>query len=148
MVTPSKLGDYLSKFMHDEDCKYGVSVKNKKGDRWIAYGDSYLLSKANEYNLRLCNEAVQASVTQVGEAYDNPTKEIYPNVVTDIIPSVDPEAVNNAPLFQMKNGQLVRRMNVNDLQDRKTKLNWWSGTSTIQLLKDAQKKNSVLPVGL
>ena len=129
--------------MHDEDCKYGVSVKNKRGDRWIAYGDAYLLAKGNKNNSRLAKEAVQASVAQVGEAYNNSSKKISPKTVTDIIPFVDPEAVNNKPLFQKRNGELLRRGDVENLQDPNVKTNWW-GTSTVALLRGATKKNSAL----
>ena len=144
LVTPSKVGDYLSKFMHDEDCKYGVRVKNKKGNQWIAYGDAYLLSKGNEDNYGFANEAVQASVAQVGEAYDNPSKVIDPKPVTDIIPFVDPNAVNNMPLFVMRNGALLRRDKVKNLRDPNVKANWW-GTTTVALLQGAKKTNSALP---
>ena len=130
--------------MHDEDCRYGVRVKNKKGERWIAYGDAYLLSKQNYKNSRLAKKAVQASVFQLNEAYDQPGRDIDPHFVTDYIPFVDPDAVNNAPLFQIKNGRLVRRQNVHDLQDRNVKTNWW-GTTTGILLEGAQKSNSALP---
>ena len=145
MTTPSKVGDYLSKFMHDEDCKYGIRVKNKRGDRWITYGDAYLLSKGNRDNVRLANEAVQKSVAQVGEAYNNPSKVINANAVTDIVPFVDPEAVNNFPLFEMRNGELLRRDDVNNLQDRNVQTEWW-GTSTVALLQGATKTNSALPL--
>ena len=146
-VTPAKVGDLLSKFMHDEDCRYGVRVKNKKGQSWIAYGDAYLLSKRNYQNYKLAKKAVMASVSQLNEAYRSPTRKIDPTFVTDYIPFVDPKAVNNAPLFQIKNGRLARRENVHDLQDRNVKTNWW-GTTTGTLLEGARKRNSALPEAL
>ncbi|KAL9978936.1 hypothetical protein ACROYT_G016520 [Oculina patagonica] len=41
-ATPAKVGDLLSKFMHDEDGKYGLRVTNARGDKWVAYGDGML----------------------------------------------------------------------------------------------------------
>ena len=130
--------------MHDEDCEYGVRVKNKKGDKWIAYGDAYLLSKGNKDNYKLAKEAVQASVAQVGKAYDNTTAKIDPKPITDLIPFVDPDAVNNKPLFKVRNGALLRRDNVTNLQDPNVEANWW-GVTTVTQLRGAKKTNSGLP---
>ena len=38
--------------MHDEDNKFGLRVTNKRGDKWIAYGDGMLLEKCNEVLLK------------------------------------------------------------------------------------------------
>ena len=58
-VTPSKIGHLLSKFMHDEDNKYGIRVANKRGDKWIAYGDGMLLNAESHDNAEIAVEAVQ-----------------------------------------------------------------------------------------
>ena len=47
-VTPSCIGDLLSKYMHDEDNKFGLRVTNVRGDKWIAYGDGMLLKKKDK----------------------------------------------------------------------------------------------------
>jgi hypothetical protein len=133
--------------MHDEDCTYGLRVKNKRGDKWIAYGDKKLMKSGNKDNLEYVLEAVQKSVDQVYEAYQNPNRTINTDSVTDLIPFVDPDEVNNAPMFQMKNGSLLRRNDVKDLQDHTTKSNWW-GTTTLTLLSEGAhggKENSALP---
>ena len=52
-VTPSKVGDLLCKYMHDEDNKHGIRVKNRKGDKWIAYGDGMLLNDESEINFKI-----------------------------------------------------------------------------------------------
>ncbi len=132
--------------MHDEDCTYGLRVKNKRGDKWIAYGDKKLMKSGNKDNLEYVLEAVQKSVDQVHEAYQHPDRDINTDSVTDLIPFVDPDAVNNAPMFQMKNGSLLRRKKAKDLQDYTTKSNWW-GVTTIGILQIAhnKKKNSALP---
>ncbi|XP_028412974.1 uncharacterized protein LOC114535856 [Dendronephthya gigantea] len=145
-VTPSKVGDYLSKFMHDEDCKYGLRVTNKRGDKWIAYGDKYLLTAGNKKNHQFVNEAIQKSAGQVYDAFKNPSKAINANEVINIMPFVDASAVNNAPLFQMKDGQLLRRLDVGNLVDQKTKSNWWGiPTATLNLVQGETRQNSALP---
>ncbi len=140
------IGDELSHHMHDEDCTYGLRVTNKRGDKWIAYGDRMLMKNGNKDNLEYVLEAVQKSVDQVHETYQHPRRQINTGSVTDLIPFVDPDAVNNAPMFQMKNGSLLRRNDVKDLQDHTTKSNWW-GATTIGVLQNVRnsKKNSALP---
>ena len=140
------VGDYLSKFMHDEDCKYGLRVTNKRGDKWIAYGDKYFLAERNKDNRRLVEEAIKTSVLQVYDSFQKPTKTVNPNEVIDILPFVDPTAANNAPLFQMKSGQLLRRLDVGNLQDPQTKSDWLSiPTATLNLIQGSDRKNSALP---
>lgn len=39
VVTPGELGSLISRFMHDEDSKFGLKVRNALGDEWHAYGD-------------------------------------------------------------------------------------------------------------
>jgi len=129
--------------MHDEDNKYGLRVSNKRGDKWIAYGDGMLLKEESRDNLRIAVEAVQNSVDQVYEAYRNPAKSLNPAVVTDLIPFVDQEERNNSPLFQVKDGKLHRRSKISDLQDKETVTNWW-GLTTISMLQLYKPKNSAI----
>ena len=88
-VTPSKAGHLLSKYMHDEDNKYGLRVTNKMGDKWIAYGDGMLLNDESEGNHRIAVAAVQTSVDEVYEAFLYPGKAKCSSRVTDYIPFVD-----------------------------------------------------------
>ncbi|MEF2985641.1 phospholipase, partial [Pseudomonas aeruginosa] len=39
VVTPGELGSLISRFMHDEDSKFGLKVRNAMGAQWHAYGD-------------------------------------------------------------------------------------------------------------
>ena len=132
-TTPSNVGHLLSKFMHDEDGKFGLRVTNERGDKWTAYGDGTLLHDKSKDNLKLVTEAVQLSVDQVYEAYRNPTKTLELTVVTDLIPFVDQEEKNIHPLFQVKNGKLCRRYSVNDLHDHRTMTSWWGATTLFKL---------------
>ena len=61
-VTPSKAGHLLSKYMHDEDNKYDLRLTNKRGDKWIAYGDGMLLNEESEENHRIAVAAVQTGL--------------------------------------------------------------------------------------
>ena len=129
-------------YMHDEDNKYGLRVRNKRGDKWIAYGDGMLIEE-NESNLKIALEAVQKSSGQVHEAYKNPSQTLDPAVVTDLIPFVDQEERNNSPLFQIKDGKLHRRADVDNLQDRKTVTNWWGITTAAKLLTYKPKNSAI-----
>ncbi len=137
-------GDYLSKFMHDEDCEFGLRVKNNKNKRWIAYGDKYLLKNRSSDNLRYVVEAVQKSVDQVYEAYEHPDRAIDTDDVTDLLPFVDPDAENNTPLFLMKNDELHIRSNLNDLQSSGTTSSW-TGPGAVFNLWLYSPGNSVVP---
>lgn len=126
--------------MHDEDGKFGLRVTNIRGDKWIAYGDGML--HKSEDNFKHVVEAIQKSVNQVYEAYQDPNKVINIAEVTNIIPFVDNEEKNNYPLFQVKpDGKLHRRSNINDLQDANTISNW-RGLSTVTKLSVQYKPNN------
>ena len=42
-VTGNTIANLLVKYMHDEDSKFGIRVRNVRGDKWVAYGDGRLL---------------------------------------------------------------------------------------------------------
>lgn len=124
--------------MHDEDNKYGLRVTNRRGDKWIAYGDGMLLNEESEGNYRIAIDAVQASVNHVYDAFLYPEKVVDSSEVTDYIPFVDAKEKNNYPMFQVKDGKLLRRADLGDLSDPTTKSKW-SG------LKTALKVRSYTP---
>ena len=138
-----KVGHLLCKYMHDEDNKHGLRVQNKRGDKWIAYGDGMLLKEESERNFMIAIEAVQKSSEQVYEAYKNPSQTVDPAVVTDLIPFVDQEERNNSPLFQVKNGKLHRRSDINNLQDTETVTNWWGATTAAELYTYHPKNSAI-----
>ena len=142
-TTSTKVGNLLCKYMHDEDNKYGLRVTNKRGDKWIAYGDGRLLHEESRDNLKIVADAVQKSVDQVYDAYTNPSKTLDHAVVTDLIPFVDQDERNNSPLFQVKDGELHRRSDISDLQDKETVTNWW-GPTTAVMLQGYKPKNSAI----
>lgn len=112
--------------MHDEDNKYGLRVTNKMGDKWIAYGDGMLLDEESEDNCRIAVNAVQKSVNEVYEAFQNSDKAAGSSLVPDYIPFIDPGEKNNYPMFQVQNGKLLRRADLNNLSDPNTKSDWLS----------------------
>jgi hypothetical protein len=145
-MVPS-VGDYLSAVMHDEDCKYGLNVVNSRGDKWTAYGDKYLNRPNNKNNLKFVTEAIQKSVQQVTEAFQFPERKPYPVEITKIIPFVDPEAQNNTPLFQLKDGILYQRNNLRNLQE--TKMRYVTAARSLAFIRRKPgaraRKNSALP---
>ena len=129
--------------MHDEDNKYGLRVTNLRGDKWIAYGDGMLLKEKSKDNLKVAAEAVQKSVAQVYEAYTNFSGSLDASQVTDLIPFVDQEERNNSPMFQMIDGKLLRRSDLNDLQGTTTTASW-CGLTTVAMLQVYKPENSAI----
>lgn len=129
--------------MHNEDNKYGIRVANKRGEKWIAYGDGMLLNEESEDNIRIALYAVQASVNQVYDAFLYPEKDIDSSVVTDYIPFVDPDEKNNYPMFQVKDGKLLRRADLSNLSDPTTKRNW-SGWKTVLEARSYEPRGSAI----
>ena len=116
--------------MYDEDNKYGLRATNKRGDKWIAYGDGMLLNEESEENHRIAVAAVQTSVDHVYEAFLYPEKATCSSRVTDYIPFLDPKEKNNYPMSQVKDGKLVRRADLENLSDPTT-TNDWTGVGTV-----------------
>ena len=137
-------GNLLCKYMHDEDGKFGLRVTNARGDKWIAYGDGMLLDKKSKENRKFVVEATQRSVDQVYEAYHKPKEDLDTAVVTDLIPFVDQEQKNNHPMFQVKDGKLHRRSDINNLQDPNTITDWWGPTTMAMIFATYKPRNSAI----
>ncbi|KAM7203140.1 hypothetical protein V8F20_004082 [Naviculisporaceae sp. PSN 640] len=94
--------DVCSKFMHDEDNKRGLVVVNKRGDRWVAFGDSMLFESANAKNLEFMKEALQASADEVYQAYA--TKHVPSDVNSFAAWRIAPSGIDaqhcHRPLFR------------------------------------------------
>ena len=94
------VGDYLSRLMHGEDNAKGVYVSNKfcenssdpNCSRWTAYGDHRLFDKEDKENLEIAKMALQKSVDEVWESYNN--KKVVESVVLNYIPNInDPNLI-------------------------------------------------------
>lgn len=138
-VTPSDLGSLVTRFMHDEDSKFGLKVRNARGDQWRAFGDKRYFDATDADNRAQVNQAVQASADEVFAAYLSGTL-LAPSTFAALQRTPDLSAVltlanNFSPLFRVEGGKVLRRKDVNNLNDTATIDNWW-GWSTYLLLKD------------
>ncbi len=140
-VTPSDVGSLISRFMHDEDSKYGLLVRNAEGEQWRAYGDKRYFDSVDVANRRQVGRAVQRSADEVFQAFvdgrlplakDYAALRLAPDLHAaeqDLVPG------NFAPLYFQNGKTVLRRKDVNNLNDRERIADWW-GWSTYLLLKD------------
>lgn len=131
----------MTNLMHDEDNKYGLRVSSEMSrrenpDHWIAYGDNMLHHPKNGKNLQFVRRAVQEAVDDVFKATESGWEQTKnESDVFKFIPEVDPDR-SNSPMFQVKNGNVVRRKKINDLQCEEYISDWisvralWSSTRT------------------
>lgn len=139
VVTPGELGSLISRFMHDEDSKFGLKVRNAMGDQWHAYGDKRYFDAIDADNRLQVKRAVQASADEIFATFisgvaPSPATFKAPLYVPDLNAAQNP-ANNFSPLFKVEGDKVLRRKDVNDLNDRHWTNDWW-GWSTYLLLKD------------
>ncbi|HEK1769086.1 TPA: phospholipase [Pseudomonas putida] len=140
-VTPSDIGSLVSRFMHDEDSKYGLRVRNAEGEQWRAYGDKRYFDSVDVANRRQVGRAVQRSADEVFQAFDKgqaTLPEQYAALrLTPDLQAAEQDLVpgNFAPLYRQQGSTVQRRKHVADLNDRQYTSDWW-GWSTYLLLKD------------
>jgi hypothetical protein len=139
VVTPGEQGSLISRFMHDEDSKFGLKVRNALGDEWHAYGDKRYFDSNDAANRAQVKHAVQVSADEIFEAY---VSGILPSPATYKAPLYVPDlnAVNNpstnfSPLFKAEGDKVLRRKDVNNLNDKQWTNDWW-GWSTYLLLQN------------
>ena len=115
-------GDYLAKYVHDEDSRYGLNVENERGDHWRCYGDNSYFNKENQRNRELCEEAVKVSIQEIYQAYQ--TKNGAPVYgALKLIPNLTKARdwstnQDHRVLFYFDGDKLLERNDVNNLQDR------------------------------
>ena len=139
VVTPSDLGSLVTRFMHDEDSKYGLDVSNANGDQWHIYGDKRYFDSVDSANRKQVKLAVQRSVDEVFDTFQSgvvpaPSSYLALKHVPDLNAVKKPEG-NFSGLFVLDGNQVLRRSDVNNLNDTQRIDNWW-GWSTYLLLKD------------
>ena len=143
VCTPSDIGSYLSRYQHDEECKYGLNVTNQNGKKWRAYGDKKYLDDVNAVSRDICVACVQTSVDEVQDVVET---GVMPSNTTMYAASrcvpvpVPDENENLTPLFKWDDqvNDLLRRDDINDLWSKKFKQHggitgWWSTTTLIDL---------------
>jgi hypothetical protein len=145
-VTPSDLGSLITRFMHDEDSKFGLKVRNDNGDQWRAYGDKRYFDSGDSVNRVHVKQAVQDSADEIFAAYlsgnvPSPTDFAALKRMPDL-QAVLNLANNFSPLFRVEGKKVLRRKDVNNLNDTATVDDWW-GWSTYLLLKDYNPQGNV-----
>jgi hypothetical protein len=114
------------KGMHDEDCKYGLRVSNRIGDTWRAYGDKRYFATVDLQNKALVDTAVQASASEIFNAFINGTQPANPGqyIALQFVPNLaqvqdyqNNPLGNFVPLFVV-DGETVKCRN--DLDDLNT----------------------------
>jgi hypothetical protein len=146
VVTPSDLGSLITRFMHDEDSKFGLNVRNGNGDQWRAYGDKRYFDVIDSANRVQVNQAVQLSADEIFAAYlsgvaPSPSHFSALKKLPDLQVVLNP-AGNFSPLFRVEGSKVLRRKDVNNLNDTATVDDWW-GWSTYLLLKDYKPTGNV-----
>ncbi|MBH3407209.1 phospholipase [Pseudomonas glycinae] len=136
-VTPSDLGSLITRFMHDEDSKFGLKVRNGHGEQWRAFGDKRYFDATDADNRNQVNRAVQDSADEVYAAYSSGNVPTTFNALQRLpdLTLVMSLANNFSPLFRVQGNKVLRRKDVNNLNDTATVDDWW-GWSTYLLLKD------------
>ncbi|MDI2146195.1 phospholipase [Pseudomonas sp. ITA] len=142
VVTPSDLGSLISRFMHHEDSRFGLDVSNARDEQWRACGDAcYFEASATDNRIQV-NQTVQASADEVFAAYLCGTLP-EPSTFAALQRLPDLRLTNNfSPLFRVDNGKVLRRKDVNNLNDTATVDDWW-GWSTYLLLKNYHPTGNV-----
>lgn len=136
-LTPAAATGYVARYMHDEDCMWGLYVENHRGDTWIAYGDKKYADTYNQDSHVLVNEAVQASIDEVFDAFD---KGVFPEdpgdyaalkIAPDIHAFEDPERRENYAAFFIVDGKkrVRARSEYRKLESYKWTKFWTVGTT-------------------
>jgi len=146
VVTPSDLGSLITRFMHDEDSKFGLNVRNGNGDQWRAYGDKRYFDAIDSVNRGHVNQAVQLSADEIFAAYltgiaPSPGSFAALKQLPDLQAILNPTG-NFSALFKVEGSKVLRRKDVNNLNDTATVDDWW-GWSTYLLLKDYNPQGNV-----
>jgi hypothetical protein len=140
-VSPSEAGALLSRYMHDEDCLWGLAVTNQNGNRWRTYGDKRYFDTVDVSNKAQVDIAVQESVNEVYLAFSRgeaPVGYAALRRVADLAVVSDRSRAqdlgNVSPLFAWNGSTVLKRDELNDLNDYSWTDDWW-GWSTLALLK-------------
>lgn len=147
--TPSDLGSLLSRKMHDEDCLWGLNVTSATQNAWRAYGDKRYFDTVDLANKALVDIAVQESVDEVFQAFETgvvPDPAAYralariPNLAQASNRTGAQAAGNVSPLFAWDGATVVRRNDINNLDDYSWTASWWAW-STLSLIEASYNPN-------
>lgn len=152
-----------AKAMHDEDNKFGLWVENKRGDRWVAYGDARYRDLQNAANRAIMKKALQQSMDDVWNAFhtgniiSDPSGTVFqylPGIITEIGQSSTAlqhrnDRWNWAPLFWFNpsDNYIYQRGSLTDISNRSFDWKSMSGLGivggTAGDLKDLTKKGQI-----
>lgn len=109
----TQIGALLSLFQHEEDGVEGLTVEDKQGHSWAAFGDGHLFDGNSEKNRKFAQAAVKQAISEVHQAF-LAGEEHRPDVsVFDLIPK--PAAHNPSPLFRLEGDKLMYRKKLDDV---------------------------------
>jgi hypothetical protein len=147
----SKLGaNFCAKGMHDEESKYGVRVSSAEGGIWRAYGDKRYFDTVNIENKAMVDRAVQASATEIydafrlGEAPADPEKYAALRFVPDLKQAQDYRnnpLQNFAAMFIWNGDKVGRRDLINRLDQYTWDFFWTTGGTVFDLKTDYHPNN-------
>jgi hypothetical protein len=149
-TTLGETGSYLSKYMHDEDCLYGLNVSNSRSESWKAYGDKRYFDTVDNENKWRVDEAVQISTDEIFQAFligTAPEPDSYtallclPNL-KEVQDYVNNLRGNTSPLFIVDEKGVWPRVDYNDLEKHKWPHTYWTGPT---LLEDFWGWNPLYP---
>ncbi len=133
----------LARFMHDEDCLWGLNVTNTNGNAWRGYGDKRYFDTVDLANKTLVDFAIQDSVDEVFLTFSSgvvpPPAQFralsrIPNLANAQDHTAAQAAGNGSPLFYWDGSVVLRRNDINNLNDYSWTSSWW-GWSTLSLLQ-------------
>jgi hypothetical protein len=121
--------------MHDEDNAIGLEVTSSQGTEWWCYGDKRALDKADDTNLKRCQDAVQASATEIYNAWTSkikPSKDQYQ--AWSFAPTLEsaggPQVLQ--ALFTVKGTDVWRRTKLTNRRDTSKTNSGWTYIGTYQ----------------
>jgi hypothetical protein len=127
-VTPHALGSLLGSYMHTEESYYGLRVRNKRGDQWVAYGDRYYFELNNETNKKMLHEALQRSADEIFSTYQTGEMPAQ-DTVAELIPTPRDKGPNRtidvcSMFFANSLGYVLRRQDLSDINDEHWTTHW------------------------
>ncbi len=115
------------------NCLWGLNVTNAHGNAWRAYGDKRYFDTVDLANRTLVDVAVQESVDEIFAAFvngTNPQPTAYaamariPNLAQAADRTTAQANGNISPLFSWDGSVVLRRNNVDDLNDYSWTSSW------------------------
>lgn len=110
--SPSLIGDYFAKEMHDKENYDGLEIYINHNDHWRGFGDDLMFTARNKVNKEHIIRDLQLSADEIFEAYKTGNMNIKPSkdFVLPNIKETSLESHNPKPLYMVKN-DIVYKLN-------------------------------------